>query len=358
MIASALLEVLAIARTARARARLVAGGMLFLAASAAHGTQFYHPAELDTRGQGATAWSRIGPGEIVSAAAAGQSDALLAPVCGNGLVEPGEQCDNGAMNGTLGNCCTATCEAAVSGTACPGGTCDGMGTCSCGNGVIEPGEPCDDGAANGTGDTCCAVDCQVQPSGTPCADDGDLCTSEGCVGFIDICAHWVAPSGGCATPTVAGGASIRLRTRRGRNRAQFKWGKGPTVQLADFGDPGSELTRLCIYRQPGHQYFLIAGASPSGPPGEVWTQTSTGWKFKSRTGAPDGVTGVRLEAGMPLKAKVKVSAQGNPAFSLPLPQEPAMVVQFKTSLGTCWEATFLTAVKSTASEFKAKSDGP
>jgi hypothetical protein len=162
---------------------------------------------------------------------------------------------------------------------------------------------------------------------------------------------------------VPGGASIVLQTRQGRNRAHFKWGKGPTVQLADFGNPGSELTRLCIYEfdQPYYPYLLIAGASPSVSAGGAWTQTSTGWKFKSRTGAPDGITGVTLKAGIvPSKAKVNVVAQGNPAFTLPLGLGlyREMVVQFKTSLGTCWGATFSTAIRSTAREFKAKSATP
>ena len=230
----------------------------------------------------------------------------------------------------------------------------------CGNGVVDPDEQCDDGPANGTPGACCAVGCTLQPARTPCADDGDLCTVDECVGIIDVCAHVVAPSGGCAAPIVPKGASIVLRTgRSGHNRARFTWGNGPAVPLADFGDPGSELTRLCIYRQPGHEWVSVAGASPSVSEGGVWTQTSMGWKFRSRTGAPDGVTGVTLEAAtVPRKAKLKVTAQADPAFTLPLPQEPAMLVQFKTSLGTCWEATFLTATKSTDTVFRAKSDTP
>ena len=31
------------------------------------------------------------------------------PTCGNGIVEDGEQCDNGASNGTPGNCCSSQC---------------------------------------------------------------------------------------------------------------------------------------------------------------------------------------------------------------------------------------------------------
>lgn len=236
--------------------------------------------------------------------ALGGASEVAGQTCGNGVVDPGEQCDLGSRNGgppgypdTTWACCTAMCQFAASGTPCEGvGTCNATGMCSCGNGVVDPGEACDDGPANRTGGTCCAEDCQLLPSGTACTDDGDLCTEDVCVGFFDLCAHWAVPSV-CATPTVPGGASIVLQTRHGHNRAHFKWGKGPTVQLADFGNPGSEPTRLCIYEQPfGHYYLLVAGASPSVSGGGAWSQTSTGWKFKSRTGAPDGITGVTLKA--------------------------------------------------------------
>jgi hypothetical protein len=53
-----------------------------------------------------------------------------------------------------------------------------------------------------------------------------------------------------------------------------------------------------------------------------------------------------------------VKAKGNPAFptGLPLQKNPSEVAQFKTSLGTCWGATFSTQTVNTATEFKAKSD--
>ncbi len=50
------------------------------------------------------------------------------PSCGNGVVEPGEQCDDGNQNDHDG--CRYDC------TLCPP---------ACGNGVLEPGEECDDG---------------------------------------------------------------------------------------------------------------------------------------------------------------------------------------------------------------------
>lgn len=57
----------------------------------------------------------------------------------------------------------------------------------CGNSSIDVGEQCDDGAANGTADSCCSATCSVQADGTSC-DDGDgttvsdTCTSGTCAG--------------------------------------------------------------------------------------------------------------------------------------------------------------------------------
>ena len=64
-----------------------------------------------------------------------------APRCGDGFLDPGEQCDDG--NRTNGDGCSSTCTLE-----------------SCGNGVVDAGETCDHGAQNGS-DDCCAADCTV-----------------------------------------------------------------------------------------------------------------------------------------------------------------------------------------------------
>jgi cysteine-rich repeat protein len=60
-------------------------------------------------------------------------------VCGNGIVETGEQCDGGSG-------CGSDCQLL------------------CGNGVIDAGEQCDDGSANGTAGDACSSTCQCVPS--------------------------------------------------------------------------------------------------------------------------------------------------------------------------------------------------
>jgi cysteine-rich repeat protein len=229
-------------------------------------------------------------------------------------------------------------------------------TSVCGDGTIDPGEQCDDGAANGPGD-CCTTTCQLEAAGAACSDDGDLCTLDACDG-AGTCTHAIAPTPTCLTPTVPAGASLLLQAMPGHNRAQFKWGKGPVVPLTDFGNPTSETMALCVYDQTGpNTYAGALQGSPSVTGAGAWTGSATGWRFVSTSGAPDGITGVTLRAGaLPLRAKVQVKAKANPALSLPLQQSPRVVAQLKTSLGTCWSATFSTPKLNSATEFKAKSD--
>ena len=63
------------------------------------------------------------------------------------------------------------------GAACPGGICDGNGQCItssvCGNGIIEAGEQCDDGdTVSGDG---CSATCQVEPGWT-CVGEPSVCS--------------------------------------------------------------------------------------------------------------------------------------------------------------------------------------
>jgi hypothetical protein len=310
-------------------------------------------------------------------------DTCTAGTCAHAAGNAGTECRPAAEVCDVAESCDGVASAcpadafAEAGTACAGGTCDGAGSCTapttttttttttstvgavCGNGTVEAGEQCDDGPTNGQIESCCSGTCQPKPAGTACADDGDLCTTDIC-NATTTCVHTLEPAPVCATPTVAKAASLLLQSIPGNNRAQFKWGKGPMVPLIDFGTPGSELTRLCVYDQTGpDSYALVLRASPSVSGGGVWTGSPTGWKFKSLMGAPDGITGVVLKAGtVPLKAKVQVKAKkGNPSLSaLPLQSNPHVVAQFKTSQGKCWGAIFSTPTVNMPTGFKAKSD--
>ncbi|MDY0003809.1 MAG: DUF4215 domain-containing protein [Polyangia bacterium] len=90
--------------------------------------------------------------------------------CGNGILEYGEACDDDNL--VSGDGCSATCE-------------DEDGTATCGNGILEAGEGCDDG--NAVGQDGCSAECQaesgcgdgVQDPGEEC-DDGNRTSGDGC----------------------------------------------------------------------------------------------------------------------------------------------------------------------------------
>ncbi|MFT3918830.1 DUF4215 domain-containing protein [Cloacibacterium sp.] len=146
---------------------------------------------------------------------------LETAVCGNGVVESGETCDDG--NTVNGDGCSNTCklETAVCGNGIveSGETCDDGNTvngdgCSntcklettvCGNGIVESGETCDDGnTVNGDG---CSNTCKIETavcgngiaeSGETC-DDGNTVNGDGCSNTCKIetavCGNGIVESG-------------------------------------------------------------------------------------------------------------------------------------------------------------------
>jgi hypothetical protein len=96
--------------------------------------------------------------------------------CGDGDLDPGEQCDTGPL---AGDCCTDDCQFEPDGTACNGGpTCGGPDTCQ--SGACTPGAG--GGDADGDGVIDCLDDCPTvaDPAQQDLDGDGlgDLCDPE------------------------------------------------------------------------------------------------------------------------------------------------------------------------------------
>lgn len=130
--------------------------------------------------------------------------AIFENLCGNGALDPGEECDLGATKGAAGTCCDRSCQAASPASACAddGNPCS-ADACSAGRACIHvprPGTTCDDTTCTCdlddlfcNGKAQCALNgglCIVLPP--PCAED-DTCDEAN-----DTC---LTPFG-TATPTV------------------------------------------------------------------------------------------------------------------------------------------------------------
>ncbi|AKT39081.1 uncharacterized protein CMC5_032280 [Chondromyces crocatus] len=78
--------------------------------------------------------------------------------CGNGVLDPGEECDDGNFDDT--DACRSTCQLAA-----------------CGDGIVQVGEACDDGnTANGD---CCSSTCQAEPSCRGETEPNNTCNEAG-----------------------------------------------------------------------------------------------------------------------------------------------------------------------------------
>ena len=131
-------------------------------------------------------------------------------ICGNLTLEAGEGCDGGATctvgcKLVVGQACNTTIPGATLGSSCDSGVCDtteSTPACEavgvCGNGVLDVGEGCDDGArANGDG---CDDLCRIENSspctvGASCASG--TCSAGTCVS-LNVCGNGILEVGeGC-----------------------------------------------------------------------------------------------------------------------------------------------------------------
>jgi hypothetical protein len=139
----------------------------------------------------------VGPYELCDVGTYnGQTDAVHNPTnctanctfpgCGDHQHQAGEQCDNGATNGTATDNCTARCVNAL-----------------CGDGTKSTGEECDDGA-NNTLNTACLPTCKAATCG-----DGYIRTGvEECDAATSTSAgHWCPTTGANACKRTCSAAS-------------------------------------------------------------------------------------------------------------------------------------------------------
>ena len=208
-------------------------------------------------------------GDVVSAhiRSALATATCLTPVgdCGNGVVDPGEQCDDG--NTVSGDGCSSSCRLEV-----------------CGNGILDPGEQCDDGnTVSGDG---CSATCQREPRcGDGVVDPGEQCDDGNTVS-----------GDGCS-------ASCRLEACKIIRAGQTLWVRG--LLAAQHGSGGDRLSLRAEFAIPSAFATLDPAATGMSllventagtdmlaltiPPGAHWIGRRGRWLYRDRAGSVGGI---------------------------------------------------------------------
>ncbi len=209
--------------------------------------------------------------------------------------------------------------------------------CSCGNGIVDPGEECDDGNTR-SGD-CCSATCQRELVCPAC---------EACDSTTLSCVP--APRAFCHEPAVPGAARLLLRAglTTERNLLVWKWLHGDATSAAELGDPtlGDDYA-LCVYEGPLVEPTLLLRSEATGGStcGAVpcWKGLGSpvgakGFRYVDRRRPADGLRSMTLRPGAAGAAKALVNGTG---LVLPtLPVTPPLTVQLHGPGRSCWEARY------------------
>ncbi len=175
----------------------------------------------------------------------------LTPVgdCGNGVVEPGEQCDDGNL--VAGDGCSASCRLEV-----------------CGNGILDPGEQCDDGnlvSGDGCSAGCRLEACKIMRSGQTLWLRSLLAAQHGASGSdrLSLRAEFAIPSAFGTLDPAATGMSLLVEDAAGGDMLALTIPPGAHW----IGRRGRWLYRDRAGSVGGVRKLAIADATRGGVPG-------------------------------------------------------------------------------------------
>jgi cysteine-rich repeat protein len=298
------------------------------------------------------------------------------PICPNGVLDPGEECDDGDETG--GDGCDASCalepcwrwnlgfaSRLLNGTPCDGvaGACTANGRCFNGQclptpthlpaGAVceaEDGNPCTadarcDGAGHcaetpddslcDDGDACASETCDavIGCVSTPkTCDDGDPCTTDSCSGD---CVFIPAVRSDCR---LALAPTLRLRSRATGNAMIWRWTRGAATDLAELADPRSDATYgLCVFGGVDQETLAAATLPPSAT---RWRASRRGFSYRSTSHTP-AVERLQVLAGAAGRAKIVLRAEGAMLAALTPQVDLPLTVQLTNHRSNvCWRADY------------------
>jgi cysteine-rich repeat protein len=219
----------------------------------------------------------------------------------------------------------------------------------CGDGIVTPPEECDDG--NLVDGDCCDSSCFFEPEGTVCADAGDPCLERTCDG------SGVCDTGdrACRVPAPHGGV-LAIQLGR-RDHLTWLWQPG-TSDADDFADPTTDTDyQFCLLDEGTGRRRVIASAFL--PAAEdcltrpCWKETPTGYAYRNPV-AP--LQQLILQGGLPGRARITARASGLGLTLPPMPLAPPVLVRLKTSDGACWGANYTLPERNTRHIFVGRGD--
>jgi cysteine-rich repeat protein len=233
----------------------------------------------------------------------------------------------------------------------------------CGNGVLEGDEECDDG--NTLAGDCCDATCHFEPTGSACHDADDLCSTGVCDDSGD-CDSDDVPSTTCREPVAEGGASLTMHSSADGAKDLLLWTyrRGPATALADFGKPATNTGyALCVYDAEGLEASVTvpAGATCNGH--ACWSESAGSLHYRNPARDPDGAALVVLQDGRrDGGTKIVFKASGS---NLDLPDlgslaSPVTVQLRRDGSLVCWGAqySFPPARRNDGARFRDRSDPP
>lgn len=166
----------------------------------------------------------------------------------------------------------------------------------------------------------------------------------------------------CRTPVAPRKSSILLSDREpdDKDRLAWKWTKGASTDLGDFGDPVStDDYALCLYEGSDLRASILIPAGGTCFGGLCWRATSAGFSYRNKLASGSGISQMTLKPGDAGKAQIQIKGSG---ADLRMPAldtiAPPLHVQLRNlGNGICWGSTFdAPFARATATQLKDKTD--